>query len=235
LLAGVVSFPVVAQAEDTDPWESMNRKIFVFNEWLDEYLAKPVAKGYREVMPSFADKGVTNFFSNLGELENTVNNALQLKVEGAGVSVARFAINSTLGWFGLVDIATHAGLSEVDEDFGQTLGYWGTPNGPYLVLPLLGPSTIRDTVGKVGDSFTDPMAYEPMSEVLHPDQRLALTGLKAVDKRADLLGAERVIFGEDKYAFMRDAYLQTREYKVHDGEVEDPFADSTEEFDDLPE
>ncbi len=234
----LISLNVFAETneyEDPDPWESFNRSVFTFNEWLDTYIAKPVAEGYRFVMPSMADQGVTNFFRNLGELENTVNNLLQLKFEGAGVSISRFALNSTVGWFGLVDVATDAGIYERDEDFGQTLGYWGVPNGPYLMLPVFGPSTVRDTVGRVGDMYTNPMSYPPLNEEVHPDTRLGLTGLNAIDKRADLLAAERVVFGDDKYVFLRDAYLQTREFKVQDGAVEDPFADSMNDFDDLPE
>lgn len=218
-----------------DPWESVNRKLFTFNEWLDTYLAKPAAEGYRFVMPALADKGVTNFFRNLGEVENTVNNLLQLKFEGAGISVSRFSINSTVGWFGLVDIASDAGIFERDEDFGQTLGYWGVPNGPYLMVPFFGPTTLRDGVGRVADSYTNPMGYEPLDSELHSDTKLGLTALNAIDKRADLLAAERVVFGDDKYAFVRDAYLQTREFKVNDGVVADPFADSVDDFDDLPE
>lgn len=236
----ILLFPLSAmaasEASDPDPWEPFNRSVFSLNEWLDTYIAKPVAEGYRYVMPSVADQGVTNFFRNLGELENTVNNLLQLKFEGAGVSLGRFALNSTVGWFGLVDVATHAGIYERDEDFGQTLGYWGVPNGPYLMLPVFGPSTLRDTAGRVGDWYTPgPLDFEPMSEEIHPDTRLGMTGLNAVDKRADLLAAERVVFGDDKYVFLRDAYLQTREFKVNDGAVTDPFSDSIDDFEDLPE
>lgn len=227
---------IASDKADPDPWESFNRSMFTFNEWLDTYIAKPVAQGYRYVMPSVADKGVTNFFSNLGELENTVNNLLQLKFEGAGVSIGRFALNSTVGWFGLVDVATHAGIYERDEDFGQTLGYWGVSSGPYVMLPVFGPSTLRDTAGRVGDFYTpSPLDYDPMAEEVHPDTRMGMTGVNIVDKRADLLAAERVVFGDDKYIFIRDAYLQTREFEVNDGVVSDPFADSMDDFEDLPE
>lgn len=224
-----------SEVEDRDPWESFNRSMFTFNEWLDTYLAKPVAEGYRYVMPAVADKGVTNFFSNLGEVENTANNLLQLKFEGAGISVSRFAVNSTLGMFGVVDIASDAGIYERDEDFGQTLGYWGVSSGPFLMLPILGPSTVRDTAGRFVDSYTDPLNLPPLDEELHRDTRLGLKGLKVIDKRADILRAEKVVFGDDKYAFLRDAYLQRRDFKVNDGNVSDPFTDSTDEFDDLPE
>lgn len=227
---------VASEEPEPDPWESFNRSVFSFNEWLDTYVAKPAAEGYRFVMPSIADKGVTNFFNNLGELENAINNLFQLKLEGAGVSVGRFALNSTVGWFGLVDVATHAGIYERDEDFGQTLGYWGVPNGPYVMLPVFGPSTVRDTAGRIGDFYTpSPLDYEPMVDELHMDARYGLAGLKAVDKRADLLAAERVVFGDDKYVFLREAYLQTREFKVNDGVVSDPFSDSMDDFEDLPE
>ncbi|GAA3937409.1 VacJ family lipoprotein [Litoribacillus peritrichatus] len=220
---------------DSDPLEPLNRGIFSFNEWLDTYIAKPVAEGYRYVTPSVVDLGITNFFNNLGELENTANNLLQLKFTDAGVSVVRFSLNSTVGWFGLVDIATDAGINEREEDFGQTMGYWGVPSGPYVMLPFFGPSTVRDTAGRFVDGYADPMNYDPLNEEFHWDARLGMKGLNAVDKRADLLAAEKIIFGDDKYVFIRDAYLQSREYKVNDGQVDDPFADSMDDFDDLPE
>lgn len=225
----------VTMGEEADPFESFNRTMFSFNEWLDEYIARPAAKGYQAVTPQVVDLGITNFFKNLGEVENTANNLLQMKFEGAGVSVSRFAMNSTIGWFGLVDVATHAGLQEREEDFGQTLGYWGVPNGPYLMLPFLGPSTIRDGVGRAVDTYTDPTDYSPIKDEVHEDAIWASKGIKVIDQRADLLGAENVVFGEDRYAFIRDAYLQRREYQVTDGQVADPFSDSAEEWDDLPE
>ncbi len=235
-LMSLLSFNVYSSEEgDTDPWESFNRSIFAMNEWLDEYIARPVAVGYRAVTPSLVDAGITNFFKNLGEVENTANSLLQLKFADAGVSVTRFALNSTVGWFGLVDIASDAGIHVRDEDFGQTLGYWGVPNGPYLMLPFFGPSTVRDTTGRFADTYTDPLNYDPLNEEFHRDARWGMTGVKAIDKRADLLAAENVIFGDDKYVFIRDAYLQSREYQVKDGQVEDPFADSMDEFEDLPE
>jgi phospholipid-binding lipoprotein MlaA len=225
----------VVTGEEADPFESFNRTMFSFNEWLDEYIARPAAKGYQYVTPQVVDLGITNFFRNLGEVENTANNIFQLKFEGAGISVTRFAMNSTIGWFGFVDVATDAGIQVRDEDFGQTLGYWGVPNGPYLMLPVFGPSTVRDGAGRIVDTYTDPTAYSPIKDEVHEDTILAAKVVKVIDQRADLIGAEKVVFGEDKYAFVRDAYLQRREYQVTDGQVDDPFADSAQDWDDLPE
>ena len=140
--------------ENEDPWESFNRKVYRFNDVLDRWALKPVAKGYRKVTPDVVEDGVHNVFRNLGEARNLANNLLQLKMHDAGVDTARFFFNTTFGLLGFFDVATKMGLQRNDEDFGQTLGAWGVKSGPYVVLPLLGPSTVRDTVSLYPDSFT---------------------------------------------------------------------------------
>lgn len=203
--------------ENEDPWESFNRKVYRFNDVLDRWALKPVAKGYRKVTPDVVEDGVHNVFRNLGEARNLANNLLQLKMHDAGVDTARFFFNTTFGLLGFFDVATKMGLQRNDEDFGQTLGAWGVKSGPYVVLPLLGPSTVRDTVSLYPDSFTSQYRY--INDV---PVRNSMFALNLVDTRASLLTAERLITG-DKYRFIRNAYLQNREFKVQDGNVVDDF------------
>lgn len=208
---------MAAEAENPDPWEGFNRKVFAFNDTLDTYALKPVAQGYQRFTPGFVQTGVSNFFNNIGDVRNLANDLLQGKVEHAGVDTARLLMNTTLGGLGLVDVATKAGLQRNDEDFGQTLGKWGASSGPYLVLPFFGPSTVRDGIGRIPDSYTT--AYPYVDDVAVRNSAFALN---TVDTRASLLPAERLITG-DKYIFIRNAYLQTREFKVEDGQVVDDF------------
>ena len=203
--------------ENEDPWESFNRRVYRFNDVLDRWALKPVAKGYRKVTPDVVEDGVHNVFRNLGEVRNLANNLLQLKMHDAGVDTARFFFNTTFGLLGFFDVATKMGLQRNDEDFGQTLGAWGVKSGPYVVLPLLGPSTVRDTVSLYPDSFTSQYRY--INDV---PVRNSMFALNIVDTRASLLTAERLITG-DKYRFIRNAYLQNREFKVQDGNVVDDF------------
>ncbi|MGV8842717.1 MAG: VacJ family lipoprotein [Pseudomonas sp.] len=209
--------PMAAQAASEDPWENFNRAIFTFNDKLDIYALKPVAQGYQAVTPQFLEDGIHNVFGNLGEVGNLGNNLLQGKLHDAGVDTSRFLFNSLFGVLGFFDVATRMGLSRSDEDFGQTLGAWGLASGPYLVLPLLGPSSVRDAAGKIPDSQLQPYPY-----VNDVPTRNVSRGLDLIDMRASLLSAEKLIIG-DKYAFIRSAYLQSREFKVNDGQVEDDF------------
>jgi phospholipid-binding lipoprotein MlaA len=210
-------------AHAVDPYEGFNRTMFGFNNGVDTYFLKPVAQGYQFVMPDVAETGVSNFFSNLLEIRNIINSLLQGKGEKAANSTGRFLFNSTIGLAGLFDVAGGIGLEKQDgEDFGQTLGAWGVESGSYLVLPLLGPATVRDGVGIPVDMYLDPVNYHDQSSV-----RDKLTVLKVIDIRAGLLEAEKLITG-DKYVFMRDAYLQRREYLVKDGEVKDTFGSDVE-------
>lgn len=206
-----------AQASDSDPWEAFNRPVFHINETLDRYTLKPLAQGYQKITPQPVEKGVHNVFRNIGDLGNLANDLLQGKLHAAGVDTSRLLFNTTFGLLGFFDVASEMGLARNDEDFGQTLGYWGVSSGPYLMLPLLGPSSLRDAVGRVPDSYLGPY--------LHIDHvRTANTELfvHTLDTRASLLPLEKVISG-DKYIFVRNAYLQNREFRVNDGQVVDDF------------
>ena len=210
---------------EVDPYEDWNRKVYAFNETIDNWFLRPVAKGYRAIMPDFADRAVTNFFNNLSEIRNLANSLFQLKGESAVVAVGRFTYNTVFGLGGLIDVATMFDLPERPEDFGQTLGYWGLGSGPYLMLPFLGPSNPRDFGGFVSDNLLLPSAWD-LAET--PDVYYA-RGLQVVDKRADLIPAEGFISG-DGYTFVRNAYLQRRAYLINDGRtVDDPFASDDDE------
>ncbi|MGY8843353.1 MAG: MlaA family lipoprotein [Burkholderiales bacterium] len=197
-----------------DPLEPMNRKIYSFNESLDGIIVKPVAKAYSAFVPSLVRTGVRNFFTNLGVLNTTVNDLLQLKVRNVPIDIARFTTNLILGVGGIFDVATEIGIPYHNEDFGQTLGYWGVSSGPYLVLPLLGPSTVRDGLGKPVDYFIDPISH-----IDHESTRWKVTGLKVIAARANLLEVENIMNDSaiDKYSFIRDMWLQRREYQIRDG------------------
>ncbi|WLQ16924.1 VacJ family lipoprotein [Hahella aquimaris] len=206
-----------------DPWESYNRKVFAFNEFLDDYFLRPVAKGYRAVTPEVVDRSITNFFGNLGDVVTLANNILQLKPRETAATASRIMFNSTWGVGGLFDVATAFDISVDKEDFGQTLSYWGVPQGNYLMLPFLGPGTITDTIGRIPDSYADPVGY------LFPEpERYFASATRIVDKRADIIPAENLIQG-DRYTFVRNAYLQQREFLINDGKVEDPF--TSDDFD----
>ncbi|CAA0097222.1 putative phospholipid-binding lipoprotein MlaA [BD1-7 clade bacterium] len=208
--------------ESVDPWESFNRQMFKFNMMADTYFLKPVSQGYRFVMPTFAYRGVNNIFVNVEEIPTSAYAILQGKPKSTGNAIGRFLINFTLGFFGAFDVATQLGLKRQPEDFGQTLAVWGVPEGPYVVVPLLGPKTVRSGVGTAVDVVADPIYVDDVA------LRNSLFALRFVDKRANLLEGEELITG-DPYVFVRDAYLQYREYLIKDGKVEDTF--DTEQFD----
>ncbi|WP_286239210.1 MlaA family lipoprotein [Neptuniibacter halophilus] len=216
LLTGALSAALIqpAVAEDVDPWEGFNRTMFSFNDGLDTYALKPLAKGYKAVMPEPAEKGVNNFFENLADIGTMINNLLQGKFNDAGQDLGRVAFNTTFGLAGLIDVATPMGIPKHDEDFGQTFGYWGMESGPYLVLPFFGPSSVRDGIGLIPDTYTDPVYH-----VGENGDRNALYVVRVIDKRAQLLESEKLISG-DKYTFIRDAYLQKRAYEIADGNIE---------------
>ncbi|CAN1600126.1 MULTISPECIES: VacJ family lipoprotein [unclassified Pseudomonas] len=218
LSASVLLVPFAAQAAtEEDPWESINRPIFTFNDTVDTYALKPLAQGYQYVTPQFLEDGIHNMFRNIGDVGNLANDLLQAKPAAAGVDTARLIFNTTFGLLGFFDVGTKMGLQRSDEDFGQTLGYWGVGSGPYVMLPLLGPSTLRDAPAKFVDNYTTPYPYIDDVSV-----RNSIFGLNVVDTRASLLSAEKLVSG-DKYVFIRNAYLQNREFKVKDGQVEDDF------------
>ncbi len=203
-----------------DPWEGFNRKVFVFNDTLDTYALKPVAKGYRAVTPDPVEDGISRMFSNLGEIVNVLNDVLQGKFSQAGNDTGRFLVNTTVGLVGFFDVAKDFGMPKSDgEDFGQTLGVWGVNDGPYVVLPLLGPSTLRDAPARFVDHLVNPV-----NEIDDIPTRNTIYGVDVVSTRADLLKAEELIKG-DKYSFIRDVYLQRREYLLNDGDVEDDFGE----------
>ena len=203
-------------ANPDDPFESFNRSMYAFNETLDEYAMKPIAEGYQAITPDAVDTGITNFFSNLNDVLVLINDLLQLKIDQALATSARIVFNSTFGLFGIMDVATDFGLAKHDEDFGQTLGYWGVESGPYLVLPFFGPSSVRDGIGFVVDSFAEhDLVYDDMST----KDATGLIAVKYIDIRADLLKAKDIVdeTALDPYAFIRDAWVQRRQNKVYDG------------------
>jgi|TARA_B100001094_G_scaffold70473_1_gene66928 phospholipid-binding lipoprotein MlaA len=207
--------------EDRDPLQQLNRKVYELNfEILDPALIKPLATLYDRLTPRPVRIGINNFFSNLDEIPNAVNSLLQGKIGQAANDTGRFIVNSVFGLGGVFDVATDAGMQPSQgEDFGQTLAVWGVSEGPYLMLPFLGPSTLRDAPSNILDSFLDPFAYN--------DNYGMRAGIKAIDivaLRAELLGIDDVMSG-DKYIFVRDVYLQNREYVIADGAIEDDFDD----------
>lgn len=202
--------------QPSDPLEKVNRSIFAFNNVADAYVLEPVARGYVRVVPGPVRLGIGNFLSNLGYPVVIANDLLQLKLVQTAKDTGRFLMNSTLGIGGLFDPATAAGLPEADEDFGQTLGHWGVGDGWFLMLPLLGPSSNRDLVGLVADTYAQPINHVDLE---HEDEiRYGLIVLGALDTRAALLGTEQLLREQfDPYVFLRTAYLDRRRNLVHDG------------------
>lgn len=211
LLAGCASVPY---ENPDDPWESYNRTMFSINEGVDDALTKPLAKTYNAVTPLPVKTGVGNFFGNIGDVWIGANNLMQGKGRDGLTDLGRVLINSTIGIFGVFDVASEMGLDKHDEDFGQTLAVWGVPQGPYFVVPFFGPRTLRGAgalpVDWVASSFIQ------LSDIA---ARNATTGVKLVDQRYRLLGAERAVDqgSLDKYAYTRDFYLQRRRYEIFDG------------------
>lgn len=199
-----------------DPLEGYNRTVFRFNDAVDRTVLKPTATAYKNVTPGFVQTGVNNFFGNLSDAWSAVNNLLQGKVENGMGDVTRVAVNSTFGIFGLLDIASEAGIQKHNEDFGQTLGVWGIPSGPFLMLPILGPSTVRDTAALPADIGGDIWKYKEPA-----NWRNIGAAVRVVDKRATLLDAGNLLEDAalDRYEFIRDGYMQRRQSQVYDGNV----------------
>lgn len=197
-----------------DPWESYNRVVYRFNTQVDDYLMKPVARGYNYLLPAVVRQGLGNVYNNVGEVRNIGNNLLQGKGEYAADSFARLLVNTTFGIAGLFDIMTPAGVPAREEDFGQTLAVWGVADGPYFVLPLLGPSTVRDTGGMGGD-----YVFGVIDNFDSIRARNAYTAARIVHKRSELLTATTLVdeAALDAYSFARDGYLQRRRFVIHDG------------------
>jgi len=210
-LGGCASF---RNAAPGDPLEPVNRGIFSFNNTFDHYLFKPIAKGYDTAVPGPVKTGVSNVFQNASDMQSVVSDALQLKGGKLGDDLGRVMLNTTVGLGGIFDLATPMGIERGNEDFGQTLGYWGLGSGPYLVLPFFGPSSARDLVGRFGDSYIDPISALSSVPV-----RNSLTGLRVVDTRVSLFPAEELMkqAALDRYTFMRAAYQQRRQSLVLDG------------------
>ena len=197
-----------------DPYEPMNRAVYKFNDEFDKAVARPVAEAYRHFVPPLVRTGIGNFFSNVNDVLIALNNALQGKVPEAINDLGRVAVNTTLGVLGFRDVASELGVPKNNEDFGQTLGRWGFRDGPYIVLPILGPSSVRDTFGWAGDIYSNPLGYVDNVSV-----RNSLLGLRFVTVRSDLLEASQILetAALDPYEFVRDAYLQRRRSLVYDG------------------
>jgi phospholipid-binding lipoprotein MlaA len=204
----------VQKDDPRDPWEGWNRGVQSFNDNLDDYVMKPVATGYQKVAPEFVDRGVTNFFSNVEDIAVVANDLLQFKLVQTGMDTGRFFVNTTAGLGGFVDVASRLDLPKHNEDLDQTLGAWGIPAGPYLVIPLIGPSSPRGVVGLVGDTMSNPINW------VNPAAFAYGSGtLRTIDTRADLLSATKIMdqASVDRYEFIRNAYFQDRNYKIHDG------------------
>ena len=214
----------ISANEINDPYENLNRKTYQFNENLDEKIAKPIAEIYSELPPPIK-KGVTNFFNNLEEVDTFINQLLQGKPKESLNDLTRFIINSTIGLAGFIDVASKIGLERHEEDFGQTLGVWGVGQGPYIMLPILGPSTFRDTLSRPVSSFLSVTFH--MTET---DVNIVLKSIDAIETREKLLEVESLLSG-DKYSFVKDAYIQSINYEVKDGiDVEDDFIDDMDDF-----
>jgi phospholipid-binding lipoprotein MlaA len=226
VLSACVTLPPNSQRSPQDPWESWNRGVYKFNDALDRAVAKPVAQTYVKVVPQPIRTGVTNFFANLDTPTVMINDALQGKLLAAANDLGRFVLNTTVGLGGILDPASSAGLARNNEDFGQTLGKWGVHPGPFVELPVLGPSDLRDGPARLVDSYTNPRQYIKNSYVKYGLYLPDLT-----DRRAALLPLDETLkHTYDPYAFVRDAYLQRRAYLVSDGKVSnedlvDPDAD----------
>jgi phospholipid-binding lipoprotein MlaA len=225
LLALIVTVSPALWAEDSekpgviDPWETFNRKVYVFNDTLDTWVLRPVAKGYRFVMPDVAQQGVTNFILNIYEFNSFFNALFQGEIAGAGKAGGRFLINSTLGLLGFIDVATPMGIEPFRADFGQTLAVWGVESGPFVMVPVIGPRTVRSTVGYFVDT------YSSIPALVNEDAwAWTFWTVEVVDYRARLMDAEDLITG-DRYIFLRDAYLSRREAFIKRGIVEDSFSD----------
>ena len=208
-----------------DPFEDINRKIWTFNEYLDDNIAKPTAEIYTNITPDFIEIGITNFFRNINELDNTANQLLQGKPVYAMNDFARFIINTSIGLLGFIDVASKLGLERHDEDFGQTLGTWGVSKGPFLMIPLYGPSTPRSLAGRsVSSVLTGTFAIE------ETDVRIGITALDALETRSRYLEVETLIIG-DRYSFIRDSYMQYLDFESSDGEDQsDDFVDDMDDF-----
>ncbi len=216
-LFGCASLPPNAKRDPRDPWERMNRTTFKVNTALDHAIARPIARTYEKITPRVVRTGVSNFLDNLFYPVTMANDLLQLKFKPFGQDTGRFLLNTTVGIGGLFDPASRAGLPKNEEDLGQTFGYWGAKPGPYLMIPILGPTDVRDGIGRVGDIWLSPPHYIRNNYISY-----SLWGVGVLDARYRLLPQDKLLDeAYDPYAFLRNAYLQRREYLVHDGKLSD--------------
>jgi phospholipid-binding lipoprotein MlaA len=235
LLSSLVACTGTPVKDARDPMENWNRDVQSFNESADKHVMAPVAYAYRWAMPSFANEGVSNLFDNVSDIGVSINDLLQLKFAQGGQDTSRFLVNTVAGLGGFIDVADMIGLPKHKEDFDQTLGFWGVPNEPYVVIPFLGPSSPRGIVGRLGDSAMNPVNYVGFGVMGLSTGATATaissgsSALKGIDTRADHLGAEKVLneATEDRYNFVKNSYFQQRDYLVNDGSEtkEDDFFD----------
>lgn len=229
ILSACASRQTLEQGSTMDPFEPVNRKIYRFNEVADKYVARPIAVGYQHITPAVLRTGITNFFDNITYPIDILNAALQGKFKQAGLDTSRLIINSTIGVFGFMDPATDVGLVKHNEDFGQTLGVWGVPEGPYLMVPFFGPRTARSGVGSLADAYVNPQF-----RVFSGSTRTQVYIFWLIHRRSMLIGIDKEVQRAfDRYAFVRDAYLQNRTYLLYDGnppEERFDFEDEDEEF-----
>ena len=218
VLSGCATYSSNSMSDSNDPWQPVNRPIFAMNDALDNALFKPLAKGYNALTPKPIQTGVSNFFSNLNEIDNAVNNLFQGKPEQFSISIGRLAINSTIGIGGLFDVASYIGLTHAPEDLGQTIGMYGVGSGPYVVLPILGSSSVRDIPGRIVSMYLNPLAW--LDDVSF---RNIMVGVNAVDSRSDLLAKEDIAseISDNKYILYKDAYLEERNFMIADGNLDD--------------
>jgi phospholipid-binding lipoprotein MlaA len=234
-LLSILNGCALSTKDSRDPLENWNRGVQSFNDKLDDYALKPVAKGYKFIMPTFANTGVTNFFNNLDDIGVTLNDFMQFKFQQGGQDGARFIVNSVAGIGGLIDVAEKIELPKHHEDFDQTLGVWGVQTGPYLVLPLLGPNSLRGVGGVVGDTAMNPVAYIDSGLITGAFfnkgyMSTTLSALKIIDLRADLLSTEKIAneAAVDRYDFFKNSYFQRRNYLINDGNVKEDDLDFDE-------
>jgi len=211
-LTACSSLPTGTERSPADPWEPFNRSIFSFNEGLDDYVLKPITEGYRFLLPKLVREGISNFFSNYRDIYTALNNLLQGNIDLAFSDLMRVMVNTIFGLGGTIDMATPAGLEKHTADFGQTFGVWGMPSGPYVVLPFFGPSSVRDTFGTAADLESDYL----FSFVSNIGLRNTITGIRVVNARNNYFEAGELVEGAaiDKYSFLRDSYIQRRQYQI---------------------
>ncbi len=221
-----------------DPWEDWNRSTQEFNDDFDDIIMKPLAKSYLLTTPEPVDRGITNFFSNIDDIGVSINALLQFKFIQASMDISRFVVNSTAGVAGFIDVATMIDLPKHNEDFGQTLGLWGVPSGPYLVLPFWGPSSPRDTAGLIGDALMDPLNYTVFVGFAASAAGTVADAVDVTDKRAGFMTTEKIVTEAaiNRYDFIKNSYIQHREYLINDGNMpEDDLFDLYIDFEQAPD